>query len=261
MVWQKDLPLNGSRYDWNHAKADPDFLHTIWLTWMVVAEVAALASAIVIVGVLHSKKARRNVFNIYIVFLCLPDFIFSSLCAITCALCWWTGAYYGGTLGCKWQSFYVVFGFAGSMWMQAVIAAEIRHVLRCSHEQRAYVQPKMRQALRRAGAVYAMSLCLACWTVIDFLPIHADAASGMACLPLAYSLASEIFLWLAFLGVGAFAPLAGASPRPAPAATTTRQPPPPTYLHFLPPQASSGWRGTCSPTAITGNSPTRRRSS
>ena len=140
---QSSLPLNASRYEWMHAKADPNTLRMIWSTWMVLAEVAAAASAIVIVGILSSKKARSDVFNLYIVFLCAPDFVFSSMCGATCALNWWTGSYYGGPLACKWQSFYVVFGFAGSMWMQALIAAEIHRALLPLHTQRAAapVQP------------------------------------------------------------------------------------------------------------------------
>ena len=140
---QSSLPLNASRYEWMHAKADPNTLHMTWATWMVITEVSAAASAIVIVGVLRSKQARSDVFNLYIVFLCVPDFVFSSLCGATCALNWMNGTYYGGRLVCKLQSFYVVFGFAGSMWMQALIAAEIHRALLPLHTQRAAapVQP------------------------------------------------------------------------------------------------------------------------
>ena len=85
-VWQADLLLNASRYVWNRAKADPATLSATWGTWMVASEVAAAASLTIIAGILHSKAARSNVFNLLIVFLCVPDFIFSSLCGVTCAL-------------------------------------------------------------------------------------------------------------------------------------------------------------------------------
>ena len=208
-VWQADLLRNASRYVWNRAKADPATLSATWGTWMVVAEVAAAASLTIIVGILHSKAARSNVFNLLIVFLCVPDFVFSALCGVTCALSYKADEYYGGPLGCEWQAFYVIFGFTGSMWMQVVIAAELRHVLRCSHEKRAYVQPTLRQVLQRAGGVYALSLFFASWLFVDAIPVRAAAGSGMACVPLAYDRGSEAFLWVVYLGVVAFLPLAG----------------------------------------------------
>ena len=208
-VWQADLSRNASRYEWNRAKADTATLSATWGTWMVASEVAAAASLTIIAGILHSRAARRNVFNLLIVFLCVPDFVFSSLCGVTCALSYKADEYYGGPLGCEWQAFYVIFGFTGSMWMQVVIAAELRHVLRCSHERRAYVQPTLRQVLRRAGAVYALSLFIASWMFVDAIPLLVVAGSGMACVPLAYDVGSEAFLWCVYLGLVALLPLGG----------------------------------------------------
>ena len=145
VVLQKDLAVNASRYEWNRARPEPEMLQVVWGTWMYAAAAAAFASSVIIVGILHSKKARENVFNLLIVFLCLPDFVFSFLCCITCAFSWSAERFspIGGAMGCEWQSFYVMFGFTGSMWMQVVIAAELRHVLRCSHGRRVYVQPSL----------------------------------------------------------------------------------------------------------------------
>ena len=208
-VWQADLSRNASRYEWNRAKADTATLSATWGTWMVASEVAAAASLTIIAGILHSRAARRNVFNLLIVFLCVPDFVFSSLCGVTCALSYKANEYYGGPLGCEWQAFYIIFGFTGSMWMLVVIAAELRHVLRCSHERRAYVQPTLRQVLRRAGAVYALSLFIASWMFVDAIPLLVVAGSGMACVPLAYDVGSEAFLWCVYLGLVALLPLGG----------------------------------------------------
>ena len=208
-VWQKDLAVNASRYEWNRAKPEPAVLHYVWGTWMVTAACAAFASSLIIVGVLHSKEARRNVFNLLVVFLCLPDFVFSCLCCITCALSYSAGEYtpIGGAMGCEWQSFYVIFGFTGSMWMGVVIAAELRHVLRCSHGRRAYMQPSLKQVLRRTGAVYVGSLFIASWPFISAIPVRADTASGMACVPLPYDVSSEVFLWVVNIGLAALLPL------------------------------------------------------
>ena len=208
--WQANLLRNASRYMWSRAKADPATLSATWLTWTVASGVAAVASLTIIAGILRSTKARGNVFNLLIVFLCVPDFVFSLLCGVTCALSYMADEYYAGSLGCKWQAFYVIFGFTGSMWMQVVIAAELRHALRCSRgEQRAYVHPTLRQVLGRAGAVYALSLFFASWIFLDAIPVRAAATSGMACVPLAHDPGSEVFLWVVYLGVVAFLPLGG----------------------------------------------------
>ena len=92
-MWQADLLQNASRYEWNRAKADPATLHRIWFSWMVASVVAALASVTIIAGILNSRAARSNVFNLLLVFLCLPDFVFSSLCGVTCTLSWSTGVH------------------------------------------------------------------------------------------------------------------------------------------------------------------------
>ena len=209
-VLQSSLDLNASRYEWNHASPEPWFLQMVWGTWMVAAACAAFASSIIIVGVLHSKEARSNVFNLLIVFLCLPDFVFSGLCAITCALSYSAGEYtpIGGAKGCEWQSLYVIFGFTGSMWMQLIVAAEIRQVLRCSHGRRAYMQPSLKQVLCRAGLVYAGSLFIASWPFWTVI-VQAGTASGMACVPLAYNEMSEVFLWVVNIGLAALLPLCG----------------------------------------------------
>ena len=144
-LMQSSLKLTASRYDWLRASPDMGFAGSVWRMWTVVSWLAAAATSLVIIGVLRSKSARRNSFNLYIAALCLPDFIFSFFCTFTCLLSALSGHYYGGARGCAWQSFYVVFGFAGSMWMQAVIAIEIRRVLRrLRRRTNARVDPRQR---------------------------------------------------------------------------------------------------------------------
>lgn len=207
-LMQSSLKLTASRYDWLRASPDMGFAGSVWRMWTVVSWLAAAATSLVIIGVLRSKSARRNSFNLYIAALCLPDFIFSFFCTFTCLLSALSGHYYGGARGCAWQSFYVVFGFAGSMWMQAVIAIEIRRVLRCSHELITYQQQTPRSVILQAGVVYALALFLAVWPHLPLgLPIEENLAQGLACLPLPYNVPSELFLWLVFLNVGAFLPL------------------------------------------------------
>ena len=80
-----------------------------------------------------------NAYNQYIIALVLPDVFFSGCCMVTCALNWLASTYYGGTSWCAWQSFYVVFGFSGSIWMQVVIASEIQAMVHAVHQERPYV--------------------------------------------------------------------------------------------------------------------------
>ena len=206
-LWQSDMAPNASRYDWMRASADPPTLRFMWGTWVFVSGAAALAGLIILVGILSSVVARRNAFNQYIIALVVPDLFFSGACTVTCALNWLHSSYFGGAAWCSWQSFYVVFGICGSIWMQVVIAGEIRAMALASHEARTYVQPPLHKVLVQVACVYALSAFIACWIFIPSLPIEDNAIGGLSCLPVAYSVGSELFLWTAFLSPVAIVPL------------------------------------------------------
>ena len=211
-LWQAGLPANATRYYWMRAAPDVATTRVVWATWVVVSAVCAFAGLIIIAGILSSVAARRNAFNQYIIALIIPDVFFSSSCAVTCALNWLASTYFGGPMWCSWQSFYVIFGFSGSIWMQVVIASEIRGMVHCVHEQRAYSQPTTCKVTAQVACIYALSAFWACWIFLGTayggpLPIKENAIGGLACMPVPYSFGSEMFLWGAFLIPVALLPL------------------------------------------------------
>ena len=205
---QSHLAWNASRYDWMRAAPDREATLIAWSLWILISSVAAIAGLIILIGILSSSVARRNTFNQYIIALVLPDVFFSVSCLVTCVLNSLTSSYFGGAAWCSWQSFYVVFGFSGSIWMQVVIASEIRAMVHAVHNERFYTQPPLRKVLAQVAGVYALSAFWASWIFIPSLPIAENAIGGLACLPLAYSAESEMFLWTVFLLPLLFVPLA-----------------------------------------------------
>ena len=97
-----------------------------------------------------------------------------------------------------------------------LLYGQVSHLKRVNHQLLRNRHPvakrhggHSRQVLQRAGGVYALSLFFASWLFLDAIPVRAAAGSGMACVPLAYDRGSEAFLWVVYLGVVAFLPLAG----------------------------------------------------
>lgn len=78
--------------------------------------VVALASSFIdFSSILMVKEARENTFNTMVVFLVIPDFLFSGLCGANCLLNYLTSSVWGGKIGCDFQATYVIFGIAFSV--------------------------------------------------------------------------------------------------------------------------------------------------
>lgn len=104
-IRQWELTSHSTRYDRLQAAPSDAQLETMWLLWVVVSSVVAVGVGTVLVGLLADRKARRNPFNLYLVFLMVPDILFSGFCAISCALNWSQGHMWS-TAACQFQSFY-----------------------------------------------------------------------------------------------------------------------------------------------------------
>jgi len=169
----------------------------MWVGWAITSFLAAASTGTVLVGVLSSRKARSTAFNLYIAGLMVPDFVFSLSCGLTCALNHAHDGFVSDAM-CEWQSVYIVFGFAGSAWMNALPAREVYVLLCKSAHLEKYTPPSTKTVLLQIAAVFSFSLFLATWTLWGVLPHQANAIGGLACLPVEYSVASTLFFWLAF---------------------------------------------------------------
>ena len=129
---------DGTRWSIMRTELPPDVLRNYWHAWVVGSWVSASASLFVIGVICSRPRLRSQAFNVFVVGLCIPDAVFSSMCGVTCLLNYRAGEYYGGTAMCDWQSLYCVFGFAASIWMNVVVTRELHRMALCTHAMKTY---------------------------------------------------------------------------------------------------------------------------
>ena len=82
-VW--DLNENSTAYDDLIAAPSDEALHGYWSAWAAIALGVGTISFIVFLGIVTNKKTRQKPFNLYLLYLTVPDFVFSLICGVTCA--------------------------------------------------------------------------------------------------------------------------------------------------------------------------------
>lgn len=127
----------------------------------------------------------------------IPDFLFSFLCAINCALNVSAGSYISEAW-CWFQSYYVIFSIGANAWLNAIIAYHIYELLQKSFQRQRYIQPSRKKVVLNSALVYAWSAFLSSWVFWDILPHQPRLGNGLACLPIMYSSDSLIFFVTAF---------------------------------------------------------------
>ena len=201
-VIKRDTLANATRYDLIRASPDAATLETMWVGWAIIAEISAAACAVVILAILCDRQARASSYNLFVVFVTLPDFLFSFLCGMTCARNAARGGLYSDDMMCEFQAWYCIFGFTASPWLNACIARELHSFLRATKQLQVYTPPPRSRVIKQALCVYAWSAFVASWTLVGRstgLPHHANAVIGAACLPVEYSFSSSLFFWLCFV--------------------------------------------------------------
>lgn len=141
------------------------------------------------------QTRRRSPFNLYLIFLMIPDLTMSGFCALTCI---------GNIIArkfmsegmCHFQSWYAVFGFAGSAWMNALIAAEVYRMLKHPlTNSGAYQPPTLSKITRDSLTVLIFAAFVASWGLWDvsWLPLKTVLnPSGVACIPSAHTSSPEV---------------------------------------------------------------------
>ena len=196
-VWE--LNENSTRYDAIVAAPSDEALMHYWWTWAVVATMVGIASLILFLGIAFSPKARKNPFNLYLLYLSIPDFIFSLSCGITCLLNAINGEYWAAWM-CNFQQWYCVFGIGSNAWLNACVVRELYKMLWFGYNRRRYTSPSLHFVSQQALVVFLFMGFLGTWGVIEapHWPYHAGAPSGLACLPIEVDHASSLFFWLVF---------------------------------------------------------------
>ena len=91
-----------------------------------------------------------------------------------------------------------MWGAGANCWLNAVVAYEMRKMLRSSIELRRYFPPTIKRVTINALLVYIYCAILGVipLTGWDLNPVRSEA--GLICVPLPKDVGSEIFFWLVF---------------------------------------------------------------
>ena len=108
-----ELNANNTRYD-NYVAGGSD--RERYIQWTVYSSIALSGTAfclLVFVSILRKPSVRRKPFNLYLVFLIIPDLVFSFFCGVNCAVNAARGDY-ASEGWCRFQVFYCVWGIGTS---------------------------------------------------------------------------------------------------------------------------------------------------
>jgi hypothetical protein len=199
---QWELTSNSTRYDQSVAAPSDEEMHVMWSMWSAIFFLYSTVVVTVFLGVIFSRRVRENSFNVYLVYLMLPDVIHALTCAIQCACL----AYFGGyrsSAACRFQSIYLVFSASSNSWMNGVIAYEVHNLLKLSARRQRYFPPTHRRVSIQAAVVYTFCLFIAILGAVQipWLPHQTQSLKGLVCVPVETDVASTIFFWVVFFPV------------------------------------------------------------
>lgn len=197
-IWE--LNENSTRIEVFAAAPSDDFLIQAWWSWVAVGFLVGIFSLIVGVSIITSRNARRNSFNLYLVYLSIPDFTFSCLCGLTCLLNAINKEYLSGWM-CNFQSWYVVFGIGSNAWINACVTRELHQMLCSAGRFQRYCPPTRSYVTLQALASYLFNAFLGIWGTIDApnWPFYTEVRTGLACLPIFPDKQSSIYFGAVFL--------------------------------------------------------------
>ena len=197
----RETDLNEDSTRWDHFLAAPsdDTLIKMWWSSGAVATIAGIFIIFLITAILSSKETRRLSFNMYLIGLMIPDLILSIPCSVVCLMSAVMGRYVSYSV-CMFQSWFVIFGIAGSAWMNLTIARELHKMLRLGKRCIRYKPPTIRTVYLQILAVIVWSAVVAFLGIImpDAFPHHTGSHKGFFCAPIEYDTASTIFFFTVF---------------------------------------------------------------
>jgi hypothetical protein len=109
LLLDSELNSTHTRYDNIVAGGSMKERHRQWIIYSSTALVVAAFVLVVLTSIVVKRSVRRQPFNLFLIFLMIPDFVFSFLCGVNCAINATNGGY-KSEAWCKFQSFYCVWG-------------------------------------------------------------------------------------------------------------------------------------------------------
>ena len=189
------------RFDYKLAWPSQSHLKIQFLLLAIINAIVSTVCLLLIVGILRYRKVRQNAFNLYILFIAIPDFIVSFFCFLTCAMSAPEGRFYSEWM-CSFQAFYLLFGFTANCWMNAVVVYEVHRLLRLSKRMARYIPPTRTTALMQVVAVYLYAAFWGLTSVWDIprWPQKTQLLYGFNCFPNDYDRqGSTAFYFFVFL--------------------------------------------------------------
>lgn len=185
-----------------------DTMHTIWSTWSTLFFLFGSFNTVILLGVLSSRQVRKKPFNLYLIFLMIPDILMTIFCAIQCALLASNGGY-RNQLECYLQSVYLIFGVTANAWLNLVIIGEIYYLVRYSNRRQRYFPPSRKAVARKSLGVYCWALSIGIFGILSIsgVPHRTITHRGLLCMPGEYSRHSTVFFWTSFFPLVVAIPL------------------------------------------------------
>ena len=203
-----ELDENATRYDRLASGPSDAQLVKYWFSWTGISFAVGFFSFLVFLSILLSPRARKSSFNLYLLYLMVPDFTFSLLCALTCFLNAINKEYWSSWM-CNFQTWFCVFGIGANAWLNTVVAYQLHTMLSMSHDCRRYTAPTRTRVTVHALLVYLYCGFLGTWGLVERerYPFHSGSVGGLACLPIETDVISTVFFWAVFFPLFAGIPI------------------------------------------------------
>ena len=135
--------------------------------WTVLSGLTFLACTVLMAAILRSPRARAQGYNLYLVFLALPDALFN-LFSLARNIVHLSGHHLSSELGgtvhaLEW------FHTAANMWLNAVIVYQVHALLLRSQHFVRTPPPSVRYVCAQAAGVYAFAAVWAAWSLVLLL--------------------------------------------------------------------------------------------
>jgi hypothetical protein len=195
-----DIDEASSSFERSIAAPSDATIQVFWLGLFFVSLIDSLFVAIIFFGIMSSKKARSSPFNMYLLFLMFPDFLYGFFCFCTCIMNYAKGEYWGPGM-CYWQSMYLVFGTAANAWLNVVVSYEVYRLLRSSNIRKRYFPPTRKAVVRNSLCCYALAFFLSALVLMERIPIGIDAQVGFVCLTIPETASETAFYFSFFMPV------------------------------------------------------------
>lgn len=199
-------------YEKMGAATSDENLVIFWKVCAAINVVLAVFSGTVILAILNDRKARQNSFNLYLLYLMIPDFVLTAGCFVICVLNFAHGHYIAAWI-CELQAFVLAWSIFCNNWINFAIARELHWLLRCGRLMIKYTVTPRRSVTIKALTIYACGAVLGSLgplgTWIPGFPIQTRSTSGLGCAAMEYDTKSTIFYYGFYLPLLTLLPALG----------------------------------------------------